>query len=197
MTWTVIRGEVASAATERGRRSVSAAPVGATEALVVLYRAHYQELVRLAWLLLRDHESAEEVVQDAFVAMHDSWQRLRQPDKAVAYLRQTVVNRCRSALRHRTVVDRFTPPVLPDAPSAEQGALGLLARESLMQALATLPLRQREALVLRYYADLTEAQIADAMGISPGAVKSHASRGLHALRELFGDAADSPLEGRS
>lgn len=176
---------------------MTTATASADEALVLLYRAHYRELVRLAWLLLRDHESAEEVVQDAFIAMHGSWRRLRDPDKALPYLRQAVVNRCRSALRHRTVADRYVPPAPGEAPSAEQTAMGLLNRDTLMHALAALPLRQREALVLRYYADLSEAQIADAMGISAGAVKSHASRGLAGLRAFFGDPAGSALEGQS
>lgn len=171
----------------------------ADEALVLLYRAHYRELVRLATLLLRNQESAEEVVQDAFVAMHGSWRRLRDPDKALPYLRQTVVNRSRSALRRRSVAERYVAPPLPDAPSAEQGAIGLLTRDEVMRALATLPTRQREALVLRYYADLSEAQIAHAMGISAGAVKSHSSRGIAALRSIFGgDAFDgSAPEGQS
>ena len=163
------------------------AQVSADEALVLLYRAHYRELVRLAGLLLRDPDSAEEIVQDTFVAMHGKWGRLRDPGKALPYLRQAVVNRSRSALRHRVVVERYAPAPLPDAPSAESGALGLLARADVMAALATLPTRQREALVLRYYADLSEAQIAEAMGISPGAVKSHASRGLAALRAALED----------
>jgi RNA polymerase sigma factor (sigma-70 family) len=86
------------------------------------------------------------------------------------------------------VVDRYAarwqPP--PDAPSAETGALGALAHRDVIAALHRLPARQREALVLRYYADLSEAEIAEAMGISRGAVKSHASRGIAALRDVLG-----------
>jgi len=160
----------------------------ADEALVALYSAHYRSLVRIAALLLHDTPAAEDVVQDTFVAMHASWRRLRDPDKAVAYLRQSVVNRSRSRLRHLKVVDRKAPALLPaDAsaslPSAEHGALAALDRERVMRALRTLPVRQREVIVLRYYADLSEAQIAEAMGISTGAVKSHASRGMGALRD--------------
>jgi RNA polymerase sigma-70 factor (sigma-E family) len=154
----------------------------ADEAVTQLYAAQYRALVRLATLLLRDVGAAEEVVQDSFIAMHGSWRRLRDPDRALAYLRQSVVNRSRSALRHRTVVQRHAPAPMPDHASAEHGALEALEREDLIRALHLLPRRQREVLVLRYYIDLSEAQIADTIGISRGAVKSHASRGMAALR---------------
>jgi RNA polymerase sigma-70 factor (sigma-E family) len=154
----------------------------ADEAVTQLYAAHYRALVRLATLLLRDVGAAEEIVQDSFVAMHGSWRRIRDHDRALAYLRQAVVNRSRSALRHRTVEQRHAPAPMPDHASAEHGALEALEREDLIRALHRLPRRQREVLVLRYYVDLSEAQIADTIGISRGAVKSHASRGMAALR---------------
>ena len=154
----------------------------ADRAVVELYSQHYRSLVRLAALLVRDTQTAEEVVQDSFVAMHEGWQRLRDTEKALAYLRQAVVNRSRSVLRHRTVVDKNLQKAPPDMPSAEHGALVLLERSAVVAALRDLPDRQREAIVLRYYADLSEAEIATAMGISRGAVKSHTSRGMAALR---------------
>ncbi|WP_344974748.1 SigE family RNA polymerase sigma factor [Salinactinospora qingdaonensis] len=157
----------------------------ADQAVTQLYSAHYRPLVRLATLLVRDAATAEEVVQDAFVAMHGAWRRLRDPNKALSYLRQSVVNRARSVLRHRAVVEKHAPKALPDAPSAEQGALGELERTAVIQALRKLPSRQREAIVLRYYGDLSEAQIAEAMGISRGAVKSHTARGITALRSVL------------
>lgn len=157
----------------------------ADRAVTVLYAAHYRSLVRLAALLLRDVATAEEVVQDSFVAMHDGWRRLRDNDKALSYLRQSVVNRSRSVLRHRVVVDRNAPKPPPDMPSAEQGAITLLERSAVVTALRTLPPRQREALVLRFYGDLSEAQIAAAMGISKGAVKSHTARAMTALRSVL------------
>jgi len=95
------------------------------------------------------------------------------------------VNRSRSVLRHRVVVDRNAPKPAPDMPSAEQGALTLLERSAVVTALRALPARQREALVLRYYADMSEAQIATAMGISRGAVKSHTARAITALRTVL------------
>jgi RNA polymerase sigma-70 factor (sigma-E family) len=133
-----------------------------------MYSTHYRSLVRLAALLVRDTATAEEVVQDSFMAMHGAWRRLRENDKALSYLRQSVVNRSRSVLRHRVVVDRNAPK-----PTA------------VVTALRGLPPRQREALVLRYYGDLSEAQIACAMGISRGAVKSHTARAIAALRAVL------------
>ena len=147
-----------------------------------LYSPHYQALVRLATLLVGDVPTAEEVVQDAFVAMHDGWERLRNPENALAYLRQAVVNRSRSVLRHRTVVEKNLQKARPDMPSAERGALILLERSAVVAALRGLPERQREAIVLRYYGDLSEAEIAALMNISRGAVKSHTARGMASLR---------------
>jgi RNA polymerase sigma-70 factor (sigma-E family) len=157
----------------------------ADQAVTALYSANYRSLVRLSVLLVRDIATAEEVVQDAFVAMHSAWRRLRDPDKALSYLRQSVVNRSRSVLRHRAVVEKYAPKGLPDAPSAENGAITELERTEVIKALGELPTRQREALVLRYYADLSEAEIASAMGISRGAVKSHTARGMAALRTVL------------
>ncbi|HEU4514494.1 MAG TPA: SigE family RNA polymerase sigma factor [Nocardioidaceae bacterium] len=153
-----------------------------------LYAAHYRRLVRLSVLLVRDVETAEEVVQDAFVAMHARWRTLRDPDKGLAYLRQVVVNRSRSVLRHRGVEARHTPPVVRDQPGADDSAVASERRGQVLDALRELPARQREVLVLRYYLDLSEAEIADTLGISRGAVKSHASRGATALRHLLEDA---------
>ena len=157
----------------------------AAKAVTAIYTAHYRSLVRLAVLLVRDVATAEEVVQDSFIAMHAAWRRLRDTEKALSYLRQSVVNRSRSVLRHRVVVDKNAPKPAPDMPSAEQGAISLLERSAVIAALRTLPPRQKEALVLKYYADLSEAQIADSMGISRGAVKSHTARGVAALRVVL------------
>jgi RNA polymerase sigma-70 factor (sigma-E family) len=151
-------------------------------AVIELYSMHYTALVRLAAMLVRDTPTAEEVVQDSFVAMHDGWERLRDTEKALAYMRQAVVNRSRSVLRHRMVVEKNQQKPPPDMPSAEHGALALVERSAVIAALRDLPERQREAIVLRYYADLSEAEIAAAMKISCGAVKSHTSRGMAALR---------------
>lgn len=157
----------------------------AAGAATELYIEHYRALVRLAALLVRDMATAEEIVQDSFVAMHTNWRRVKDSAKASSYLRQCVVNRARSVLRHRLVADRVAPQLTPDMPSAEQGALMLLERSAVVAALHTLPPRQREALVLRYYADLSEAEIASTMGITKGAVKSHTARAIAALRSVL------------
>jgi RNA polymerase sigma-70 factor (sigma-E family) len=150
-----------------------------------LYLGQYKSLVRLAVLLVHDVPTAEEVVQDAFEAMHYAQRRLRDSEKALSYLRQAVVNRSRSVLRHRTVVDKNAPKPAPDEPSAEHAAMALLERSAVIEALRTLPDRQREAIVLRYYADLSEADIAATMGISKGAVKSHTARAMAALKSIL------------
>ena len=163
-------------------RLTPAAPETRWNAFAELYRAEHHRMLRLAVLLTSSTEVAQDVVQDSFVAMHDGWQRLRDAESALAYLRQAVLNRSRSVLRHRTVVDKNLQKAPPDMPSAEHGALVLLERSAVVAALRGLPDRQREAIVLRYYADLSEAEIATAMGISRGAVKSHTARGMTALR---------------
>lgn len=162
--------------------SRAAADGDAGRAVAELYAEHYRALVRLAALLVRDVGTAEEIVQDSFVALHASWRGLRDSGKALGYLRRCVVNRSRSVLRHRLVAERHMLRPPPEMPSAEQGAMTLLERSAVVAALAGLPARQREALVLRYYADLPEAEIASAMGISRGAVKSHVFRAMAALR---------------
>jgi RNA polymerase sigma-70 factor (sigma-E family) len=154
-------------------------------AITALYSSHYRSLVRLATLLVHDVATAEEVVQDSFVALHTGLHRLRDSEKSLSYLRAAVVNRSRSVLRHRVVVDRNAPKPVPDMPSAEHGALALIERSSVVAALRTLPDRQREVVVLRFYGDLSEAQIAAAMGITRGAVKSHTSRAMAALRSVL------------
>jgi RNA polymerase sigma-70 factor (sigma-E family) len=154
----------------------------ADRAVTALYRTHYRSLVRLAVLLVRDIATAEDLVQDSFVAMHGGWRRLRDSEKALSYLRQSVVNRSRSVLRHRMVVDRNVPKPAPDMPGGEQEYISKLERSALISALRTLPARQREVLVLRYFVDLSDAQIAATMGISRGAVKSHAARAMSSLR---------------
>jgi RNA polymerase sigma-70 factor (sigma-E family) len=207
MTWQAsprVAGAAAAAAYSSGPAVVPARPIHVTEVLVAgaalglepaewdaeqavtaMYSTHYRSLVRLAALLVRDVATAEEVVQDSFIAMHGAWRRLRDNDKALSYLRQSVVNRSRSVIRHRVTVDKNAPKPAPDMPSAEQGALTLMERSAVVAALRSLPPRQREALVLRYYGDLSEAQIASAMGISRGAVKSHTARAIASLRAVL------------
>ena len=177
-------GQTSTADVTMPLRAVATEPAAwsAELAVIELYSVQYKALVRLAAMLVRDISTAEEVVQDAFIAMHDGWHRLKDTEKALAYLRQAVVNRSRSVLRHRVVVEKNAPKPAPDMPSAEHGAMALLERSAVIAALRDLPARQREAIVLRYYADLSEADIAAAMEISRGAVKSHTARGMASLK---------------
>jgi RNA polymerase sigma-70 factor (sigma-E family) len=165
-----------------------AAEPGATGALGELYQAHYQSLVRMAALLVGDLAAAEQVVQDSLVAMHANWRWLKRREKSLAFVRRCVINRSRSALRHQLSGDRDAGP-LPQVPSAACDAGPQLERLPVVAALDRLSRRQREALVLRYYADLSEAETAAAMGISPGAVKSHTARAMLAIRETLGPEA--------
>ena len=157
----------------------------ADRSVTELYCMHYRPLVQLTALLIFDVATAEEVVQDSFVAMHSGWRRLCDGDKALCYLRQSVVNRARSVLRHRVVAVRNAPEPPADMPNAEHGAIVPLERSAVMAALRALSPRQREALVLRYYGDLSEAQIASAMGISRGSVKTHTASAMSALRSIL------------
>ena len=170
------------------------AGLDADGALTALHAAHYRSLVRLAELLVGDLAAAEEVVQDSFVAMHGGWQRLRDAEKALAYLRQAVVNlsylrksminRSRRVQRH-AAVDRNARQPPPDGLRAEQGADVPLERSAVVAALHSLPPRQREAVVLRYYGNCSEAQVASAMGISTSAVKRHTALARSALRPVL------------
>ncbi|HET7431414.1 MAG TPA: SigE family RNA polymerase sigma factor [Nocardioides sp.] len=171
-----------------GDRDQRSSGWSADEALELLYAAHWRRLVRLAVLLVHDQGAAEEIVQDCFVAVHARWGRLHDPDRGLAYLRQSVVNRSRSHLRHLAVVRRHAErEVLPDpVAGADHSAHDAARRETVLDALRRLPRRQREVLALRYYLDLSEAEIAETLGISRGAVKSHASRGAAALRAELG-----------
>lgn len=150
------------------------------------YWAHYGSLLKLAALLLDDHASCEDVVQEAFIRVHSARTKVREQDKLLAYLRQTVVNLSRSTLRRRLLSLKHAPKPMPDAASAEEGAYDRLERDDLISALRGLQRRQREVLVLRYFSDLTEAQTADILGLSVGSVKAYGSRGLDSLRQRLG-----------
>jgi RNA polymerase sigma-70 factor (sigma-E family) len=154
-------------------------------AVTALYAASALGLIRMAYVMLGDLPSAEDVVQEAFCGLYRRWDRLASTDGALYYVRTSVLNGCRSALRRQAVRRGFlqqrTLADPPPAASAESVVLGGAEREEVIQALGRLPRRQREVLVLRFYAELPDEQIARVMGIRPGTVRSTAFRALDAL----------------
>jgi RNA polymerase sigma-70 factor (sigma-E family) len=164
-------------------RSSSRAATAVTE----LYAGHALGLVRLACLLVGDRASAEDVVQDAFLGLYRRWDCLPDTSAPLAYLRVSVLNGCRTALRGRAR-SRLRATALPEPAPAESAEARLLLSEeqqAVAGALARLPHRQREALLLRYYLDLSEEEIAATMGISRGTVKSATSRALAAVGRML------------
>lgn len=154
-----------------------------------LYTAHRLPLVRMAVLLVDDIGTAEDVVQEAFTALHQNQHRLRDPQAAIGYLRTTVVNNARSVLRKRQTARRHLSLArLEFAEPADSEVLLAAEHQRLLAAVRQLPDRQREVLALRYWANLSEAEIAEALGISRGSVKSNASRGMDKLETMLGDA---------
>lgn len=149
--------------------------------LTALFLAQHRAMVGFARLLVDDLQTAEDVVQSAFLALHRRWTWIRDEEAALGYLRTCVLNGSRSELRRRQV-RAGTPAESPHPePSAEATAIVAADSDAVHAALATLPTRQRQVLVLRYYLDQTEAEIAGTLRISAGSVKQHASRGLAAL----------------
>ncbi|MGW4894970.1 RNA polymerase sigma factor [Kitasatospora sp. NPDC004240] len=152
--------------------------------LTDLYHVHRLGLVRMAVLLVDHQDIAEDVVQEAFTQLYQRHgERLDDLDNALGYLRTAVVNGARSVLRRRRTAREYVPPHEADAPSAEDHAVLNDEHRRVLVALQELTSRQREVLVLRYWSDLSEAQIAEALGLSRGAVKSTASRALDALEK--------------
>jgi RNA polymerase sigma factor (sigma-70 family) len=162
-------------------------------ALTELFRRHHGDLVRLATVVLKSREAAEDAVQDVFAAVQARSGQVAQLDAALPYLRAAVLNRCRSVLRRRALAQRFG--ALRDVDfglaqlSAEADVIRAEERRQVLAALAGLPGRRREVLVLRYYVGLSEAEIARTLGISQGTVKSAAARGIAALARKLGEDA--------
>jgi RNA polymerase sigma-70 factor (sigma-E family) len=161
-------------------------------AITALFDGHYTRMLRVAVVLLGDRAAAEDVVQDAFLALHSSWARVRDKPEAVGYLHRSVVNGARSRLRRRAVALRLRPPRPPDMISAEESALAGHIGGPLLNAMRALPRREREAVLFRHYLDLSEQQTADALGLRPGSVKGYASRGLAKLRIALNGSVDAP-----
>jgi len=169
----------------RGADAESREP-DAGQAVTSLYREHAVGLLRLAVAMLGDRPAAEDVVQEAFCGLYRRWSHLSDPAKSLPYVRSAVLNGCRSVIRQRSRQDGRMAAE-PAAASAEYDVLVGEEHRAVLRAVRTLPRRRREALMLRYFADLDVPEIARAMGISPGAVKSTLSRGIAALGLMLGD----------
>jgi RNA polymerase sigma-70 factor (sigma-E family) len=169
--------------------SRAAPSVAPAKTLADLYAEHRTRLVRLAVLLVDEPGTAEDVVQEAFTGLHRHWSQLRDERAALGYLRTAVVNGSRSVLRRRRTARDYVPPHQVNARSAESLAMLSAEHQAVVDALGTLPPRQREVLVLRYYGGMSEAEIADATGISRGTVKSTASRALDAVQRAMAGRA--------
>ncbi|MEU3601874.1 sigma-70 family RNA polymerase sigma factor [Streptomyces sp. NPDC006798] len=157
-------------------------------ALARLFELHYTSMLRLATLLGAD--DPENIVAEAYYELYRRWRRLRSAERAESYLRSVVCNLTRMRIRHLQVVRRHTrrtdSGTEPAAvASAEHTALLHDDQRALIHALRRLPPRQREALVLRHWMGLKEGEIAEAMGISPGSVKTHTARGIAALTQVM------------
>jgi RNA polymerase sigma-70 factor (sigma-E family) len=166
------------------RRGQLAPPDGAPTAgdvVTGLFRAHGLALIRLAVLLVGDQATAEDVVQDAFLGFHRAMPRLRDQDKALSYLRISVINGCRSVQRARRRDRLGRPEHDPPVWSAESAVIAEHDRREVLAAVARLPVRAREIMVLRYYLDLPQDEIAAILGVSRGTVSSTISRALVTL----------------
>jgi RNA polymerase sigma-70 factor (sigma-E family) len=156
--------------------------------VTALYQAHSLGLVRLAHVMMGDRAAAEDVVQEAFGGLYRRWDHVSDKDRALQYVRSAVLNGCRSALRRRRGLDGGALDAEHEV-SAEAAVLSGEERREVMRALRRLPDRQREVLVLRFYLDEPEAEIARAMGISPSTVRSTAHRALTKLGRLLGETS--------
>jgi RNA polymerase sigma-70 factor (sigma-E family) len=169
----------------------------AAEAVTALYQAHAVGLIRLAVIILGDRGAAEDVAQDAFLGLYRGWRRLSDPDKALPYLRASVLNGCRNVLRQRARSERRERVAATEAgpggfgsperaiESAESAAIVGEEHREVLAAIRVLPGRQREALVLRFYLDMTEEDAAKVMGVTRGTVKSATSRAVAALGRML------------
>lgn len=158
---------------------------GATvDALVVtLFRTEGGRLVSLARLFVDDRTAAEDLVQEAFIRLARSAHRIRDEERAAAYLRSIVVNLARDHNRRGLVSFRHRPPATPDVPSAEEHAAESEGRQEVVEALRALPKRQRDCVALRYYLDLSIPDIAETLGVSANSVKTHLQRGLRSMAQ--------------
>lgn len=174
-----------------GSRGTAAQQEGAdqVDALVVaLFTSEGSRLASLARLFVDDRTAAEDLVQEAFIRLARSAQRIRDEERAAAYLRSIVINLARDHNRRGLVSFRHRPPAAPDVPSAEEHAADSEERREVVAALRALPKRQRDCVALRYYLELSIPDIAETLDVSPNSVKTHLQRGLRSMAQT--------LEGR-
>ena len=158
------------------------------EAVTALFADQYARMLRVAAVLSSEPWAAEDVVQDAFAGLYAAWTGLRDKEAAVGYLHRSVVNGARSRGRRRLTALRHRPAPLPDEVSAEDAVLARWHGGPVAAALRGLPRREREVVLLRYYLDLSERQVADTLGLSLGSVKAYGSRGIASLRRALAPA---------
>jgi RNA polymerase sigma-70 factor (sigma-E family) len=163
-------------------------PEGREAATTALFEAHYLRLVGLARRILADPDGAEDVAMDAFVGLYRRWDRVRRPEDAYFYLRASVVNGSRNRIRRLVLARAKSPTRDVDAPPADEPVLDMLEHRTMVDALRRLSTRQRQVLVLRYFEELSEAEIAATLGCGVGTVKTHAVRGLKALASQLGES---------
>jgi RNA polymerase sigma-70 factor (sigma-E family) len=163
----------------------AAAARGALVGFDELYQEQWWPMLRLATGLVDQRAAAEDVVQDAFEQLHRRWSALRKPSSALDYARSAVLNGCRSVHRRRLVARRHEPQIAASAWRDTDTAAAIAQRTELIDAFRALPRRQREVLALRYYLDMSVADVATTLHISPSAVRSTASRGLDALARIL------------
>lgn len=163
-------------------------PLAASAAVDDLFRLHAIGLVRFALMLVGDQATAEDVVQEAFLGLYRAWNRVRDPDAVLGYLRTAVVNGARSVHRSRGRARLLRVPHDPPVWSAEAAAMDGEDRRAVLAAIARLPQRQREVLALKYYLDLSERDVAAILRVSRGTVAATGARALGALaRQLRED----------
>jgi RNA polymerase sigma-70 factor (sigma-E family) len=163
-----------------GTTAADAGRSGRAAAVSALYADHALGLIRLAHIMLGSRPAAEDVVHEAFLGLYRRWAQLDDQSRALGYLRSSVLNGCRSVLRRRPTFE-LDSWQQPPATSAESAVLSAEEQRELVRALRSLPPRQREVLALKYYLELPDEEIADAMGIRQGTVRSARYRGLAAL----------------
>jgi len=157
--------------------------------LARLFAEEATTLVRLARFFVDDRAAAEDLVQEAFIRLARSLHRIRDPASATAYLRAIVLNLARDHNRRGLMSLRHQPPADPEPTSVEEQVTGRDEARRLVAALRTLPRRQRDCLVLRYYLELPVAEVATTLGLSPNSVKTHLKRGLRSLEDRLTEAA--------